>query len=864
MNLPLIASCDAAVAGGSVSAMEKAAQLAGKKRVLLIAEGTCLYEEMARTGDYRLPRGLSAAARALFFPPELEEEGGLFHPDRLKRHGEDVLLKRGVRFLYGCQVLGFYEGAVILAHPSGLYAAACREAWDGRGLPVPARPAYCLHTMHGGAHRVRLVEDVPSGKDPLSLFLRYDRALDGLIPGDTLARGGSDATDFQGLCPAPGGIPPLAPLPLGPHDPRRENPVQEDAPVFSLVHGLDAREQGNYDLIVAGGGTAGAPAALFAARSGLRVLLLEMNGRLGGSATLGGVSTYWFGLRSGATAQIDDEVSALCRRLGLPRKPCLWNENDTFPPDLKAHALLKLCLEAKAEVRLGCVVCGVKKTKNAVEGVYWVQNGKLFFAGSKMVLDCTGDGSLCMFSGADHTYGSEEDGMTYWASLAQYPSPDAYRNNFSTMVHLGDPRDCTRFILSARRQGGELYDHGQYLAVRESRHIRGMDTVTLKSLLSLCPPEKPLYDCFSNLDPKGRITADWAFFGLLCPNRRVSVPRGAVIPVNRQGQPIAGLLTGGKAISCTHDAFPLLRMQPDLQRQGLALAALALCAIRQGLPPWEAEGVNDAILAMGGDAPRAPSFPLLPPLSQAVAGLTGHEPWEWLDAPPDAWDDTVSPILQIMLADQQEAVPLLGRALENAAFPPLALALSRLLLWHGDDAGAPAVIAEIQRMLDACPGLPRRAASTNYGQLLPDHGLMPECVYLLNSLSRASRTPVSPLFARVLERLERGPRDWQDIRAGIYCYVESFAYAARARKDQAFVPLLERALALPEFCLTDGEGPMRERLDMLKITLLGALHALGAPRGRAGLSAYLQDGRLPFRLAARMLLDEAAPSLRAD
>ena len=854
MDIPIIFSCDAVIAGGGINAMILAVRLSVRKKVTLIVQETCLYAEMNACGDWRLPIGLKEDEQTLFFPDALRDENGLFHPDRLKCHGEKVLAERGVSLLYGCQALGIKDGAVILAHLSGLYAVPCKEAWEERKAPSLSDPAYCLHTMRDGKQQVLIHSSLHSGTDARRQYLRYCEALSRLPKESTLARGGVRCTDLNGLQVSSNISVPLNDLLPGQHEPLCKNPVQDQSSRFLLVHGFSAAQEKPYDLIVVGGGTSGAPAALFAARGGLRVLLLEMNDRLGGTATAGGVSTYWFGLRDGATAQIDREVSALCQDLNLPRKACLWNENDNFFPDIKAHVLLKMCLDSGVDVRFGCIACGVKRRMNSIQGIYWAQNGKLNFAEASMTLDCTGDGSVCMFAGADHIYGSENDGMTYWASLAQYNAPDTYRNNFSTMVHLGDPQDYTRFIISARQQGGELYDHGQYLAVRESRHIRGMEQVTLEDLLSLRPQNQPLYDCFSNLDPKGRITTDFAFFGLLCPNRRVSVPRGALIPVDDQGEPLLGLLVGGKAISCRHDAFPLLRMQPDLQRQGLALAALALCAVHQHCPAWQAENIDETILSLGGDLPRKAVIPALPPLSQAIFSLDGQEAWEWLDASPISWDDTVSPIVQIMLAKASEAVPLLRQALNHAADTALRVTLSRLLLWHGDDLGAPAVIQEIQRMLDETPYLPRRTASVNYGQLLPDHGLMPECVYLLNSLARTAKTPAAPLFEKVLSRIENSPRDWSDIRAGMYCYIESIAYVAREKKEPAFIPLLKRALALPEFSNSPEEKRMEERLDILRVTLLAALVTLGDSSGKSGLTAFLQDERLPFREAAKMLL----------
>lgn len=46
----------------------------------------------------------------------------------------------------------------------------------------------------------------------------------------------------------------------------------------------------DYDVVVFGGGTAGIPAAIQAARAGARTLLVERNAMLGGTMTLGGVN----------------------------------------------------------------------------------------------------------------------------------------------------------------------------------------------------------------------------------------------------------------------------------------------------------------------------------------------------------------------------------------------------------------------------------------------------------------------------------------------------------------------------------------------------------------------------------------------
>ena len=61
----------------------------------------------------------------------------------------------------------------------------------------------------------------------------------------------------------------------------------------------------SYDVVVAGGGTGGAPAGIAAARQGAKTLVLEFLDRLGGQTTEGGITGYYFGNRVGFTKEID-------------------------------------------------------------------------------------------------------------------------------------------------------------------------------------------------------------------------------------------------------------------------------------------------------------------------------------------------------------------------------------------------------------------------------------------------------------------------------------------------------------------------------------------------------------------------------
>lgn len=860
MRLAILGQCDSLVIGNTVAAMACALTRAKNETVTLITMDTSLYGDVVRTGDYHPPQGEPTAMKSLLFPQAVVGEDGLLHPARLKRHGERLFKDHGISMLYACQVIGYQDGIALLAHKSGLYGYRCKAIYHFPVEETLNHPAYCLHTLDEGKHIIKRVPVDFVGSTAREIYKRYAQALGHVSPGQHLARGGYAAGELTGINlgdswrTAENATPCTLPWPAGHKTPQFDNPLYALWPT-EIVLGVQPGYGGKYDVIVVGGGTAGACAALYAARQGMRTLLLEMNHCLGGTGTAGGVSCYWFGLRDSVTKEIDQAVARLYQQLGLPRSPGLWSQDDAFLPDLKAHVLLGLCLDAGVVIQFGALACGVEKIDQRIRGVYYAQGGTLMYASCEILIDCTGDGDVCMFAGADHTYGNAQDSMTYWASLAQYPSPCNYRNNFSTMVHLGDPLDYSRFIQAARLLGEGMYDHGSYVAVRESRHIKGLETITLEDIVAMKPVKDSLYACFSNYDPKGRLTADMVYFGFLPPNQVIPIPRGALIPVDAKGQVIQGLLVGGKAISCTHDAFPPLRMQPDLQRQGMALGVLAACAIQQNVPVIDTAGVREELIKYG-EKPIVQGDDVAWDIESIVVNLSGAEPWEWLDAPVTSFEQTASPIVKIMLTPADEALPYLRKAYRQPGSAVRRLTLARLMLWHGDEDGAQMVIDHIWHMLEETAGLPKRTGSVNYGQLLPDHGLMPEAVYLLNSLSRSRTYDVFELFSEVVNRLAENPRDWMDLRCGIYCYCESVAYVASGRKDTGMLPLLRRLLAFSEF-QQEAENPLlSERFIMLKSALLSAMHQLGDPQGTKGLKALQHHPKRIIAQAANMLLDE--------
>jgi hypothetical protein len=139
----------------------------------------------------------------------------------------------------------------------------------------------------------------------------------------------------------------------------RDTSTAEVPPSFRFRHcprlelaGHDLPVLGRWDVVVIGGGTSGAPAALGAARSGARTLVIEYLDELGGVGTAGLISKYWYGHRTGFTAEIN-------KALGV---------KDDWWPMQKSEWLRAELLKNGAEVWFGSFGCGAVMKGSKVAG----------------------------------------------------------------------------------------------------------------------------------------------------------------------------------------------------------------------------------------------------------------------------------------------------------------------------------------------------------------------------------------------------------------------------------------------------------------------------------------------------------------
>lgn len=828
-----------------------------KSRVLLAAAGSCLLPELCDTFSWQ-----TDPETAAFFPEEVRD-GTLLQPDQTKRYLEKLCRKLGIELLYGVIFLDcvFQDNRKIarFAAKGGIFGVECERIY----LEEDTR------TWQGWEYRTLLQEEGQDGFGMLTVTARTEEIqkeegrpvsaaemLDYLQEKAMLAFAQKKQENPSLVLGR------FAPL-MKPAGDRRITLNELTGAVPGSVR------QERCEILVAGGGTAGALAALHAARGGARTVLIESQYALGGTSTVGGVSTYWFGNRFQDVREIDRETDRYMQQLGIPRRQGIWSDTDDFHPGVRAWVLQRLCLEAGVQICYGQLCYGAVCSKEAggrrlCSVLTAGDSGSIRFD-AKVFLDATGDGDLAVYAGADYVYGSARDSFTYWASLAQYTGVHTYQNNFSTMVVAADPADMTRFIIQARRRGENTFDHGRYVSMRESRHIRTKRMLDLKDLMCFQTYPDALYTCYSNYDPKGKLDADCVYCGILPPQVQVQIPLSALLACDNKGRQIRGLYVLGKAIGATHNVFPSIRMQPDLMHQGAVMGGLLAASLSRGLLPEELSDAQRRILLhqLSDDPLTLPSGRT--DVTAAVNRLRADSRTHWVDVPFTYTEQVQEDSLVVLLADAQKALPSLKRRLSEEKDADLRQLLIGFCIWHGcnDDVQEYADRIKKQLTQDVLPG---RTASTMCAQLLPDHGVMPELVYQLNLLGFSGTEEALLVLRRVLSLLTKQKRDYHEIRDGIYHYIETFAYAAEHGGQKEWIPLLHSLLELPELeqaaDMRKDNSLMTERLWILRLILCRSLVRLSDEAGRDALKEMLSCPCEAIRLSAQKALEEWGAGVR--
>jgi len=199
------------------------------------------------------------------------------------------------------------------------------------------------------------------------------------------------------------------------------------------LHAVNTERYQQQDVVIAGGGMAGIAAAIAAARQGAKTLLVEKAGWLGGMGITGATSLHnffnIFGAHPGAERMrvvggIAQELVDRCGQLGgglghvrIERGGEFVSMATIVEPETFKFAAFQLLQEAGARLLLHTVVDDVRAAKGHVEGiVVWNKAGRSLVRANQYV-DCTGDGDLAAYAGADAVQFAANDAGAYHAGF---------------------------------------------------------------------------------------------------------------------------------------------------------------------------------------------------------------------------------------------------------------------------------------------------------------------------------------------------------------------------------------------------------------------------------------------------------------
>ncbi len=164
----------------------------------------------------------------------------------------------------------------------------------------------------------------------------------------------------------------------------------------------------SWDVIVAGGGPSGCAAAIAAAREGAKTLLIEATGMLGGMSTAGNMNN-WCPFTDGKKViykGIAEKVLNESKK-GMNKAPTDWLPINT---EQMKRVFDEMVSSSGAHILLFSKMADVEISGNGTVDYITVANKHgLSRYKAKVYVDCTGDGDLATWAGADYFYGDQDN-----------------------------------------------------------------------------------------------------------------------------------------------------------------------------------------------------------------------------------------------------------------------------------------------------------------------------------------------------------------------------------------------------------------------------------------------------------------------
>jgi len=650
---------------------------------------------------------------------------------------------------------------------------------------------------------------------------------------DTGARIGAAAAAEAKSQAAPAGVHlPGSPVktPAAPGDVKETlvgvRPVQKLPTVAGQAGGLPVL--GQYDVVVVGGGTAGAPAGIGAARQGAKTLVVEYLHGLGGVGTIGAIAKYCAGNRVGFTATVQDP-DTLTRSGWVIEQKIEWYRS-------------KL-LEAGADIWYGVIGCGALVHDGRVLGAVVATPLGRGVVLAKVVIDATGNADVAAPAGAECIYTDQNELAMQGTGLPGKRLGGTYNNPDFTNTDETDLVDVWQLLVHAKHKYPDAFDQGQLVDTRERRCIVGDYVMTFMDQVNgrthpdtIAQARGGGYDTHGyTVDPYLIIAHPKTSGLILNQPYRSFLPKG-----------LEGILVGGLGMSCERDANPLIRMQPDIQNSGYALGVAAATAAKADtlLRHIDLRAVQEHLIQIQCLQPSVltdqDNFPLPDEkLAEAVAKLPGK-----LEASAP------------LFAHPDRALPLLRKAYAQATDAQAKRDYALVLAVLGDATGVETLIADVRQT-------PEWDAGWNYKGMGQFGNAMSPLDCQIVALGRAGDRRAVPVILEKLKLLSA---------KDAFSHHRAAALALELLGDHAAAKPLADLLAQPDMSgyvhATGAQAIQREqpggtnseqtrRESLRELVLARALYRCGDYQGvgEKTLRAYTQDLRGHLARHAKAVLE---------
>lgn len=325
---------------------------------------------------------------------------------------------------------------------------------------------------------------------------------------------------------------------------------------------------GKFDAVVMGGGTAGAPAALGAARQGASTLVLDYMHGLGGIGTLGMIGRYYHGYRKGFTNEVDQGVISIGGDNPRQKKRL-----DEWVFDWKTEWFRNEINKAGGKIWFGVLGCGAYIENGRVKGVVVATPYGKGVVLAHTVIDSTGSADIAIAAGAAYAY-TDAETLAVQGTGLPFKNPDDFYNNTDwTFTNDSDMLDVWRTFIVGKEKFKDQYDIGKLVQTRERRRMVGDFTISVMDVYNGRTYPDTISIHLSSFDTHG-FTVDPYF--AIKPPAHSGVDVTAYVPLRSLlPKGLDGIIVTGLGASAHRDAMPVIRMQPCLQNQGYAVGIAA-------------------------------------------------------------------------------------------------------------------------------------------------------------------------------------------------------------------------------------------------------------------------------------------------